>query len=136
MKQLLIGSASEFQPSQIVCLEHEDTRLYAEVIQVVTSRQMCWVRPLMLVVSPVVNQLLPIALPEYLALYDLRSGADLLWPANLFRHALDTEVISLMAELDNLEDAPSKNHLDTHKQLSGFMRRVWQAYQPDSQVSY
>jgi len=136
VKQLSIGSASEFQPSQIVCLEHEDTRLYAEVIQVVTSRQMCWVRPLMLVVLPDSNGLLPIAASEHLALYDLRLGADLLWPANLFRHAIDTEVINLMVDLDNLEDAPSENHLEAHQQLSCFMRRVWLAYQRDSQVLY
>ncbi len=44
-----MNSKTNFQPLQIVCLEHLATCLYAEVIQVVESRQVCWVRPLLLV---------------------------------------------------------------------------------------
>ena len=117
MKQGSIGSVHKFQPRQIVCLEHENTRLYAEIIEVVASRQVCWVRPLMLAV----------ALPEQLTLYDLRLGADLVWPASLFRPALDTEVIPLLVQLDD-PDAQLANSPDAHKQLSCFVREVWQAY--------
>ncbi len=35
-----------FQAGQIVFLEYGDSRLYAEVIQVVVERNLCWVRPL------------------------------------------------------------------------------------------
>jgi hypothetical protein len=126
VKQVSIGSAQQFQPRQIVCLEHEHTCLYAEVIEVVSSRQVCWVRPLMLVI-PADNQSLPWSSQEHLTLYDLRQGSDLLWPTSLFRLALDTEVISLLGQLNN-PDSPDVNNLDAPRQLSYFVHQVWQAY--------
>lgn len=57
-----------FQPGQIVSLEHGDRNLYAEVIQVVLSRRLCWVRPLLLVTYT----------PEPTIIIDLRDGSDLL----------------------------------------------------------
>lgn len=127
MKQVSIGSAYKFQPRQIVCLEHENTRLYAEIIEVVASRQVCWVRPLMLAVAMGSHDSLAVVLPEQITLYDLRLGADLVWPASLFRPALDTEVIPLLVQLDDPE-APLANSPEAHKQLSYFIREVWQAY--------
>lgn len=127
MKQGSIGSAYKFQPHQIVCLEHENTRLYTEVIDVVTARQICWVRPLMLAISSVNNNSLPAVSPEQLRLYDLRQGADLLWPAILFRPALDTEVIPLLVQLDDPDSVQQENNSNAHKQLSCFVRKVWQA---------
>lgn len=124
MKQVSIGSAYKFQPRQIVCLEHENTHLYAEIIEFVASRQVCWVRPLMLAV----------VLPEQITLYDLRLGADLVWPASLFRPALDTEVIPLLVQLDDPE-AQLANSPDAHNQLSYFVREVWQAYKSAFQPS-
>lgn len=41
-------SRAEFQPSQILYIEQDTTRLYAELVQVVTERALCWVRPLAL----------------------------------------------------------------------------------------
>lgn len=125
MKQVSIGSAYKFQPRQIVCLEHENTRLYTEVIEVVSSRQVCWVRPMMLAISEAGTDSLPLASAEALTLYDLRLGADLLWPTSLFRPALDTEVIPLMVQLD---DPDTANNSDAHKQLTCFVRKVWQVY--------
>jgi hypothetical protein len=125
VKQVSIGSAYKFQPRQIVCLEHENTRLYTEVIEVVSSRQVCWVRPMMLAISEAGTDSLPLASAEPLTLYDLRLGADLLWPTSLFRPALDTEVIPLMVQLDDPETA---NNSDAHKQLTCFVRKVWQVY--------
>lgn len=127
MKQVSIGSAYTFQPRQIVCLEHENIRLYTEVIEVVASRHICWVRPLMLVVPVADNDLLPESSSEQLTLYDLRQGADLLWPISLFRPALDTEVIPLVVQLNDL-NAQHKNNSDAHKQLSCFVAKVWQAH--------
>ena len=46
-----MGFALNFKPGQIVSLECGDACLHSEVIQVVEARQICWVRPLMLVVS-------------------------------------------------------------------------------------
>lgn len=120
MKQVSIDSVYRFQPRQIVRLEHESTCLYAEIVDFVESRQVCWVRPLMLAVSEVDSNSL-------LSLYDLRFGADLLWPASLFQAALDTEVIPLLVELND-PDAKTVSSSDTHKQLNSFVRRVLQAY--------
>ena len=122
MKQTPIVSNQEFQPCQIVCLEYEHTRLYAEVIQVVTSRQMCWARPLMLAVCASDRD--AIAPPELATLYDLRQDSDLLWPISLFRPAVDTEVIPLLVQLDTPE---TQTNQIAHQQLKSFIQQVWQA---------
>ncbi|MGB5637179.1 MAG: hypothetical protein WBM44_02820 [Waterburya sp.] len=36
---------------QIACLEHDNNNLYGEVIQLVPHRQLCWFRPMCLVIS-------------------------------------------------------------------------------------
>lgn len=109
--------SQNFQPGQIVCLEHGDSRLYAELIQVVVSRQLCWVRPLLLV-----------ALSEEPPLVtDLRDASDLLWSLNLFRLALDTEVITLLTQVLSKEPKPEPD-LVAKQQLNLFIHQVWQAY--------
>ncbi|MGB3402594.1 MAG: hypothetical protein WBA77_07875 [Microcoleaceae cyanobacterium] len=111
---------SHFQPQQIVGLECQNTCLYAEVIQVVTLRQMCWVRPLMLVeIDPSFEAVQPFRI-----LSDLRQGSDLILPVSLFRAALDTEVIPLLMQLDAHPDKTAQ--VGAHKDLQAFIRRVWQ----------
>lgn len=129
MKQASVSSDLNFQPRQIVCLDHENACLYAEVIQMVTKRQACWVRPLMLVVSPADANLLQ-ALPEQLILYNLHQSSDLVWPVILFRPALDTEVIPLLTQLANLETQPEDDTV-AQQQFSRFIRQVWEARQRD-----
>jgi hypothetical protein len=108
----------DFQPGQIVSLDHSDRNLYAEVIQVVVSRQLCWVRPLFLV-----------AFTEELPLItDLRDASDLLWPAQLFRPALDTEVITLWSQV-LAKEPKSEPDLAAKQQLHQFIQQVWQRYQ-------
>lgn len=119
-----MGSAHNFQPSQIVCLEHEGMYLYTEVIQIVESRQLCWTRPLMLAVAPLLTD----PFPQPPILYDLRQGADLLWPLSFFRTALDTEVVPLLAQLQASKDQ-SEAVESAQLQLSHFVRQVWQAHQ-------
>lgn len=120
--------SADFQTYQIVYLEHQQTRLYAEVIQVVQARQTCWVRPLILSVSPA-NQLSPAFWPEQVPkLYDLRQGADLLWPIALFRAALDAEVIPLLAQLQTTHGIDTPSALPARCQLNQFIRQIWQAY--------
>ena len=130
MTKASIPSNSNFQPCQIVCLEHENTRLYAEIIQVVDTRQVCWVRPLMLTVLPqeAADSLHPSL--ERPILYDLHQSADLVWPIALFRPALDTEVIPFLVRLDD-PDTPLEKNSDANKQLSCFVRQVWQAYKSE-----
>ncbi|MBE9056464.1 hypothetical protein [Sphaerospermopsis sp. LEGE 08334] len=107
-----------FQPGQIVSLDYGNRNLYAEVIQVVTERNLCWVRPLLLANF---THELPL-------ITDLRDASDLLWPVNLFRTALDTEVISLLSQL-----LPKEPKADTdtvaQQQLNQFIHQLWQACQ-------
>ena len=114
--------ALNFKPGQIVSLECGDACLHSEVIQVVEARQVCWVRPLMLVVSVSGKDS-----PTEYTLSDLRDGADLLWPLSLFRAALDTEVISLLTELHSL-DAEKKDGAIASRQIRDFVDRVWEAF--------
>ncbi|BAZ66592.1 hypothetical protein NIES4106_13440 [Fischerella sp. NIES-4106] len=110
-----------FQPGQIVSLEHDDSKLYAEVIQVVISRNLCWVRPLLLLVNssepPLIN--------------DLRETSDLLWPLDLFRPALDTEVISILSQVLAKEPKPEID-FPSKQLLHQFIHEVWQAHKKES----
>ncbi|MDI9634287.1 hypothetical protein QQ056_06505 [Oscillatoria laete-virens NRMC-F 0139] len=111
----------DLQPCQIVCLENGSDRLYAEVIQVVRSRQVAWVRPLVLVKA------CPTSTDEaFQVACDLRQGSDLLWPIGGFRLALDVEVIPLFAEMNAspVENAASS---PASKQLRTFIEQLWQA---------
>jgi hypothetical protein len=118
-----MASAHPFQPSQIVCIEHEDTCLYAEVIQIVESRQVCWARPLMLAIARGDRHSLA---PS--TLYDLQQNADLLLPLSLFRLALDVELLPLLTQLQASKAQPEVNQF-SHRQLSHFVHQVWQAHQ-------
>ncbi|MFB8793143.1 MAG: hypothetical protein U7126_02665 [Microcoleus sp.] len=117
-----MGFDLNFKPGQIVSLECGDACLHSEVIQVVEARQVCWVRPLMLVVLVSGKD----SSEEY-TLSDLRDGADLLWPLSLFRVALDTEVISLLTQLQSL-DSEKKDAVIASRQLRDFVDRVWAAF--------
>jgi len=119
---VLMGFTLNFKPGQIVSLECGDACLHSEVIQVVEARQVCWVRPLMLVVLVSGKD----SSEEY-TLSDLRDGADLLWPLSLFRAAVDTEVISLLTQLQSL-DSEKKDAVIASRQLKDFVDRVWEAF--------
>lgn len=119
-----------FHPSQIVYLEHDSTRLYAEVVQFVESRCQCWVRPLALASHS--EAVVDWTDCNSLALQDLRDGSDLMCPAVLFRQALDTDVIPLLSWLYSL-DANPELKVQTKPasyQLHQFIQKIWQAY-PD-----
>jgi hypothetical protein len=124
-----------FQPSQIVGLEHETSCLYAEVVQVIESRQNCWVRPLMLVFWSEATQMQN-SLATMAARYDLRHDSDLLLPLTLFRVALDVEVLPWLADLyiDDRDVAdPRKRQMGTSysKSLfSKFGRLIQRCFKP------
>jgi hypothetical protein len=101
-----------------VSLDYNSINLYAEVIQVVPARQLCWVRPLYMVN---LNDDPPL-------LIDLRDASDLLWPLDLFRPALDTEVITLLGEILSKEPQGESNSL-AQQQLHQFIHQIWQTYQ-------
>jgi hypothetical protein len=121
-KQTSLIAIDEFQPSQIVCLEHQNIYLYSEVIQVISDRQLCWVRPLVLAIirdSLTIEKIL-----------DLRFTSDLLWPINLFRPALDTEVIPLLSELDS-PDYRAESIQNARQQLNYYIQQFWQGANQD-----
>ena len=93
---------AEVKTARIVCLDaplplarevHRDRLyLFAEVIDTIEISDRYWVRPLALAKSnPESFQL------EFL--HDLRDAAQLILPIDLFRDALDTEVLPLISEL-------------------------------------
>lgn len=108
---------TNFQPLQIVCLEHLATCLYAEVIQVVESRQVCWVRPMLLVES---------AIEREPSVIDLRSTVDLLWSLDSFRPALDTEILPFLANIF-VSTPPLNSSTYARQQLNYFVQQLWQA---------
>jgi hypothetical protein len=84
----------EVKIARIVCLDsrHEKDCLFAEVIDIIEISDRYWVKPLALArFNPERFQL------EFL--YDLRDTSQLILPIDLFRDALDTEVIPLISEL-------------------------------------
>lgn len=118
-----------FQPRQIVCLEQHTTRLYAEVIQVVESRQVGWVRPLLLAEFPDSEDAQHLGLGEgefsQPQIYDLRSSADLVWSLALFRPALDTEVMPLLLQL-LASEPPTDRNPPASTRLHQFIHQAWQ----------
>jgi hypothetical protein len=93
-----------FEPAQIVCLSHNAVCLYGEVVQLVESTQICWVRPLVLTQSVEYSlRSLEFQRSAEKLIRDLRGSSDLLLPAKLFRNALDTEVIPLLVELNQVD---------------------------------
>lgn len=69
------AALSEFQNGQIIYLQHETVRLYAETIQLIKPRQLCWARPLALLQF---SDELDINLYKPSILHDLRQSSDLL----------------------------------------------------------
>jgi hypothetical protein len=85
-------SVIEFKTDRIVCIDRDDLHLFAEVIDTIAIDDRCWVRPLAIARST----------PESFKLeflHDLRDAAQLILPVDLFRDALDTEVLPLISEL-------------------------------------
>ena len=122
---------NDFQPHQILYLEHDRDRVYVELIQQVVSRQMYWSRPLALVTGvasdPAAGYYQPVE-EAASAIYDLRQAPDLLWPALLFQPALDTEVIHLLSTLYASEaEAHPETAQIAHQQLKHFMHQIWAA---------
>lgn len=115
-----MNSRCDFQPRQIVCLTHRATHLYAEVIQLVESRQVGWFRPLLLVEFSDEEGLFASPI-----LIDLRSGADLLCSPSLFHPATDTETIPLLMQLSALEP-PLERDPVAFKRLHQFIQQAWQ----------
>lgn len=111
-----------FKENQIIFLEYGDTRLYGEVIQLITSRQMCWLRPICLVIA----NFFGVSASEDFQLVPLNSTSDIVWPTCLFNPALDTEAILFLAQLENT-DKPKPTNLSARQHLNQFLQQVWVA---------
>jgi hypothetical protein len=108
-----------FCPDQIICIESDELRLFAEVIQVIPERDRLWARPLALAAQDGFNLKL---------LHDLRSASQLILPPALFRPAYDTEVIPVMSELFQREmefKLESTTELNGWQALHAFMANLW-----------
>ena len=113
-------SSQPFRENQIIYLEDANTRLYGEVIQLITTRQMCWLRPICLVISDCPED----PTSEDFRLVPLNSTSDIVWPTCLFHSALDTEVISFLVHLENTDKLKSTN-LSSRQYLNQFLHGVW-----------
>jgi hypothetical protein len=89
-----------FNPQEIVCIESGELRLFAEVIQLIPERDRCWAKPLVLA---------RYAEFKLVLLHDLQECSQLILPIDLFRSALDTEVIPVMMDLFQLEKMPDRS---------------------------
>jgi len=121
---------STFQDGQIIYLQHETLRLYAETIQIIKTRKLCWARPLALIQLPAERYS---DRDEALMLHDLRQGSDLLLPISLFQIALDTEALPVIAQLNApKDDFPVELFSDGEQPsfpiLQNFVHQVWQAH--------
>jgi hypothetical protein len=121
---------STFQEGQIIYLQHETLRLYAETIQIIKTRKLCWARPLALIQLPAERYS---DRYEALMLHDLRQGSDLLLPISLFQIALDTEAIPVITQLNAPKnDLPIELFPDGRQPsfpiLQNFVHQVWQAH--------
>jgi hypothetical protein len=124
MDETMDNNLREFQPCQIVYLEHQNRRLFAEIIQVLPARDRFWLRPLAIGIGSLDPN--PCFSESPQELYDLRQGADLVWPTTGFQLALDTQVIPLLMALETLDKTPDHPIL-AHRQLRDFVDLVWQA---------
>lgn len=132
--ELTAEAAPHLKPYQIVCMEHGTSYLYAEVIQIIETRRLCWARPLMLVMCAKETFTCDSTVWEPSDWYDLRQDSDLLLPLALFRVPLDTEVFSWITSLyaDDCETVESSNHHKSgHQLFRQFVQDVWQAH-PDA----
>ena len=118
-------------PSQILYLEHGSSRLYAEAIQVVCNRQVCWARPTLLikrlpenVSGPTRQAAIANAAQSFetsqLEMYDLEGCPDLIWPLAPFHIAYDLDFFSLLVQIKITPDEDTQPQGSS--QLSEFIR--------------
>jgi hypothetical protein len=113
---------SNFIPSQIVCLESKNQSLFCEVIEIISLRSLCWVRPVILV-NVTENSSDFYQYTNNSKICDLRFTADLLWNIADFRVVLDTEYLDFFVGLEDFEFQEDKVKLANHK-LRDFIQQL------------
>jgi hypothetical protein len=124
---------------QIIFLECRQTRLYAEVIQVLGQRRMGWLRPLAFVdeagIQPLGTALSTAILGEAPPGDNQPSTPDLLWPLDQLQCALDTDVLPLLATLGAKTQAPfSPEHRVWG--VNEFLQQVWAEHETGPQCHH
>jgi hypothetical protein len=119
------------QPLQILYLEHQDERLYAEVIQSANEHRL-WARPLMLIQGlPIDSDLRQNCIADaaadfetcQLELHDLQFAPDMVWPLDDFQIAFDIDFFSLLV---NLKVSPKRaNSQESHHAFNHFLQGCW-----------
>lgn len=124
-------------PSQILYLEHGSSRLYAEAIQVIDTRHLCWARPTLLIQGlpedegqgarqEMISAAAIAPNLSSLQLYDLEDCPDLIWPLALFQIACDIDFFSLLIQLKiNPDDMALRRGSG---QLNEFIRSFWHTH--------
>ncbi|ABW28793.1 conserved hypothetical protein [Acaryochloris marina MBIC11017] len=132
-------SSSHATSYEIVCLEHQGSYLYAEVIQTIETRQRSWVRPLFLQLTTQSSE--PAYPAQGLFSFRLQNCADLVWPSQFFRPAMDDEVLPFLLQMhtekpQDQEDPKVVSERDrkAHQALRQMIQQVWQAF-PDAFAS-
>lgn len=126
-------------PSQILYLEHGSSRLYAEAIQIVSKRQVCWARPTLLIQNlpeggsssvrqAVIADAAQSIEHSHLTLYDLDGCPDLIWPIEPFHLAYDLDFFSLLIQLKITPDDITQQKSSCH--LNDFIQSFWRSH-PD-----
>lgn len=136
---MIDSSRSHATSYEIVCLEHQGSYLYAEVIQRIEARQRSWVRPLFLQLTTQSSELS--SPTQGLFSFRLHNCADLVWPSQFFRPALDDEVLPFLLQMhtekpQDQEDPGviSERDRKAHLALRQLIQQVWQAF-PDAFAS-
>ena len=111
---------SVFNPNQVVCLEGTNKSLFCEVIDTITSRSLCWVRPVLLVMNYDRNVIVDNSDAK---VYDLRFTADLLWRISDFDDVLDMEYIEFFSQLEDFKYDEQQLKL-AHQKLSYFVKEL------------
>ena len=132
-------------PSQILYLEHGSSRLYAEAIQIVSTRQVCWARPTLLIQNLPESSSLGVRQAaianaaqsiehSQLTMYDLEGCPDLIWPIEPFQLAYDLDFFSLLIQLKIAPEDAAAERFPTQRssssRLNEFIRSFWQTH-PD-----
>jgi hypothetical protein len=130
-----------FRDRQILCLDHGPQRLYAELVDIIDERGLAWVKPLWLVHGPEDRPELNLPAPNLPDLDlpwadelkqtlgpidDLRGDSDLLWPVELFRAALDMELLPLLG--GPLEGSRKDGPSPEAQRFRQFIRSVWEQH--------
>lgn len=100
------------QPSQIVRASTLNYQFFGEVIDVVTEREVCWIRPLLLVQKG-----------EKETKIDVRQGSDIVFPLSCFEPALDGDLLPFLNDLVK-DDYYGSTFVSNHPQLTQFLREL------------